>query len=153
VTVAWSGGGRRGLACAAMLPERCRAAVTLACPVPPDAEGLSQVAGMRPENAAEYAAARGTEALTANVEQQMAPLRSATDDHIVAALRGMFGPADQAALTGELADYTHLSAMQRPGRAGHRRASEPQYPGVAADCCSAGVMTRPGWPRWMRRTH
>jgi pimeloyl-ACP methyl ester carboxylesterase len=106
VTVAWSGGGPRGLACAAMLPERCRAAATLACPVPPDAEGLSQIAGIRPENAAEYtAAAHGTEALTANLEQQMAPLRSATDDQIVAALRGMFGPADQAALTGELADY------------------------------------------------
>ena len=40
VVVGWSGGGPRALACAAMLPERCRAAATLAGLAPFDAEGL-----------------------------------------------------------------------------------------------------------------
>ena len=87
VTIAWSGGGPRGLACAAMLAERCRAVATLACPVPPDAEGIDPLAGMRPENLVEYAAAaQGAEALTPFLEQRLAPLRSATDDQIVQAL-------------------------------------------------------------------
>ena len=29
-----------------------------------------------------------------------------------------------------VADYTRLSAVQRPGRAGDGRASRPQYPGL-----------------------
>jgi pimeloyl-ACP methyl ester carboxylesterase len=112
VTVAWSGGGPRGLACAAMLPDRCRAVATLAGPVPPDAEGIDPLAGMRPENLVEYAAARqGTDVLTALLEQQVAPLRSATDDQIVEALRAQLGPVDQAALTGELGAY--LAACMR----------------------------------------
>ena len=40
VVVGWSGGGPRALACAAMLPKRCRAAATLAGLAPFDAEGL-----------------------------------------------------------------------------------------------------------------
>jgi pimeloyl-ACP methyl ester carboxylesterase len=83
VTIAWSGGGPRGLGCAPMLPDRCLAAATLACPVPPDAEGMDQTAGMRSENLVESAsAAAGKEVLTAFLEQQVAPLRSATDDLI-----------------------------------------------------------------------
>ena len=112
VTVAWSGGGPRGLACAAVLPERCRAAAILAGPVPPDAEGIDPLAGMRPENLVEYAAAaQGTETLTVFLEQQVAPLRSATDDQIAAVLRGQLSPVDQAALTGELGAY--LAACMR----------------------------------------
>ena len=112
VTIAWSGGGPRGLACAAMLAERCRAVATLACPVPPDAEGLDPLAGMRPENLVEYAAAaQGAEALTPFLEQRLAPLRSATDDQIVQALGAELGPVDQAALTGELGAY--LAACMR----------------------------------------
>jgi hypothetical protein len=95
-----------------VLPERCRAAAILAGPVPPDAEGIDPLAGMGPENLVEYAAAaRGAEALTPFLEQQVAPLRSATDDQIVAALRGQLGPADQAALAGELGAY--LAACMR----------------------------------------
>jgi pimeloyl-ACP methyl ester carboxylesterase len=89
-----------------MLPGRCRAAASLACPVPPDAEGLEQVAGMRPENAALYAAIElGKEAFTTILEQQVAPLLSATDEQLVEWFRGTFAPVDNAALRGELADY------------------------------------------------
>ena len=39
IVVGWSGGGPRALACAAMLPEHCRAAATLASLAPFDADG------------------------------------------------------------------------------------------------------------------
>jgi len=39
IVVGWSGGGPRALACAAMLPEQCRAAATLASLAPFDADG------------------------------------------------------------------------------------------------------------------
>ena len=44
-----------------------------------------------------------------------------------------------------VADYTRLSAVQTAGHAGHRRASGPQCPGVAADRCRAGA-PRPADP-------
>lgn len=102
ITVAWSGGGPRGFACAAVLPDRCLAAATLASPVPPDAEGFDPLAGMTAQNVEEYTAThQGTQALTANLEEFVAPLLHATDDQIAAALRAMFGPS----ITGELAEY------------------------------------------------
>jgi pimeloyl-ACP methyl ester carboxylesterase len=106
VTIAWSGGGPRALACAAVLPDRCRAAATLACPVPPNAEGLAQTAGMRPENASLYGAiAWGKESFTAILEQQVAPLLSVTDEQLIEWFRGSFAPLDNATLTGEYAEY------------------------------------------------
>ena len=45
VTLGWSGGGPRALACAALLPDRCRAAVSLAGVAPYGAEGLDWFAG------------------------------------------------------------------------------------------------------------
>ena len=50
ITLGWSGGGPRALACAALLPDRCRAAATLAGVAPYDAEGLDWSAGMGEEN-------------------------------------------------------------------------------------------------------
>jgi hypothetical protein len=40
-----------------------------------------------------------------------------------------------------VADYERLSAALAAGRAGHERASGPQYSGVAGDCYCAGVAT------------
>lgn len=51
----------------------------------------------------------------ADLEQQLAPLRTATDDQLLEWFRGMVAPADQAALTGELADYL-LACMRHRGR-------------------------------------
>src|SRR3954470_18474512 len=53
----WSGGGPRALACAALLPDRCRAAPCVAGVAPYHAEGLDWFAGMAEENHAEYHAA------------------------------------------------------------------------------------------------
>lgn len=52
-----SGGGPHALACAALLPERVIAAVSVSAPAPPDADGLDWFAGWSPGIAAENRAA------------------------------------------------------------------------------------------------
>ncbi|MEW1952547.1 alpha/beta fold hydrolase [Terrabacter sp. NPDC080008] len=112
VTLGWSGGGPRALACAATLPGRCLAATSGVGIAPPGAEGLDPTAGMGPENIAEYGAvAQGSEALTAYLEEHGTPLFSATADDITRELGGLLPPVDVAAMTGELADY--LAAASR----------------------------------------
>jgi pimeloyl-ACP methyl ester carboxylesterase len=46
ITLGWSGGGPRALACAALLPDRCRAAASLAGVAPYLGDGLDWFAGM-----------------------------------------------------------------------------------------------------------
>ena len=57
LTIGRSGGGPHALACAALLPDRCAAAATVASVAPFEAEGLDFTAGMGPENVEEYGAA------------------------------------------------------------------------------------------------
>ncbi|EWT02326.1 alpha/beta hydrolase [Intrasporangium oryzae NRRL B-24470] len=117
ITLGWSGGGPRALACAAMLPDRCRAATSGVGIAPPDAEGLDLLAGMGPENVEEYGAVSGgIEALTAWLEEHGTPLFSVTAADVVAELGGLLPPVDQAALTGELAEYLAASCRH----AGHQ---------------------------------
>lgn len=110
VTLGWSGGGPRALACAALLPERCRAAVSLAGVAPVDADGLDWLAGMGPENVRDFElAARGREALRPVVEQEIAEMAGVTGDEVVAAFGGLVDEVDAAAVTGELAEYVAAS--------------------------------------------
>ena len=70
-TVGWSGRGPHALACAALLPERVRAAATIASVAPRRAAGLDWLAGMGEENLAEFAAAEaGEEELRAYLETE-----------------------------------------------------------------------------------
>jgi pimeloyl-ACP methyl ester carboxylesterase len=118
VTLGWSGGGPRALACAAVLPGRCRAATCGVGIAPPDAEGLNLTAGMGPENVAEFAAiAAGKEALEAFLDEHGAPFFTATADDITAALGGLLPEVDKRALTGELAEYLAASS-RHAGRQG-----------------------------------
>ena len=106
VTLGWSGGGPRALACAALLPSRCRAAVSLAGVAPADAEGLDWTAGMGPENVRDFELARqGREALRPTIEDEIAEFRDVTGEQIVAAFGGLVDEVDAQALTGEVADY------------------------------------------------
>ena len=57
-----SGGGPHALACAALLPDRCDAAATIASIAPFEAEGLDFTAGMGPENVEEYGVAASSAA-------------------------------------------------------------------------------------------
>ena len=87
-----SGGGPHALACAALLPERVIAAVSVSAPAPFDADGLDWFAGWSPGIAAENrAAARGREAL----EAHWAEAEAEPED-----MSAFFTEADVAALGG-----------------------------------------------------
>src|SRR5690348_3292010 len=112
VTLGWSGGGPRALACAALLPRRCRAAASLAGVAPSDAPDLDFTAGMGPENIEEFAAAAaGPEAYGAFLAEPVAQLASVTPEEVAASLGELITPVDATALTGEFADW--LAAVFR----------------------------------------
>jgi pimeloyl-ACP methyl ester carboxylesterase len=122
VTAGWSGGGPHALACAAALPGRCLAAASIAgvAPYPaPDGRrpegvspGLDWMAGMGPENVAEFGAALAGEAeLTAFLDREAATMRAVTGQDVAQAFGGLVTEADQAVLTGEYAD--HVAACLR----------------------------------------
>jgi pimeloyl-ACP methyl ester carboxylesterase len=112
VTAGWSGGGPHALACAAALPERCLAAASIAGVAPYPAAGLDWMAGMGPENVAEFGAALAGEAeLTAFLDRAVAPMGAVTGPDVAKAFGGLVIEADQAVLTGEFAD--HVAALLR----------------------------------------
>ena len=105
LTIGRSGGGPHALACAALLPDRCDAAATIASIAPWDAEGLEFTAGMGPENVEEYGAASSSAAeLDAFLERGGAGMAAVTADDIADSLGGLVGEADRNALTGDIAD-------------------------------------------------
>ena len=114
VTAGWSGGGPHALACAAALPTRCLAAASIAGVAPYPADGLDWLAGMGPENVAEFGAAlRGEAALTELLEREAGSLSTVTGEGVAKALGGLVIEADQAVLTGEFAE--HVAASLRAG--------------------------------------
>ncbi|WP_433222087.1 alpha/beta fold hydrolase [Dactylosporangium sp. CS-047395] len=105
VTLGQSGGGPHALACAALLPERCAAAASVAGVAPFEAEGLDWLAGMGPENVEEFGAAvAGPQALTPWLAEAATELATVTGTEVAAALGGLVPPVDVAALTGEFAE-------------------------------------------------
>jgi pimeloyl-ACP methyl ester carboxylesterase len=101
----WSGGGPHALACAALLPDRCRAAASLAGVAPYDAAGLDFLAGMGPENVDEFgAAARSHDELRAFLDRFAAGVRDVTPDQVADQLGGLIDHVDRGALTGDLAE-------------------------------------------------
>ncbi|MCW2795204.1 alpha/beta fold hydrolase, partial [Nocardioides sp.] len=118
VTLGWSGGGPRALACGALLPERCRAVATLAGVGPHDGEGLDWFAGMAPENVAEYAAAEaGADAYEALLVEAFLPILQASPDDLAAAMGELLTPVDAAALSPGVAKYL-ADSFQRAGAQG-----------------------------------
>ncbi len=105
LTLGWSGGGPHALACAALLPDRCAAAATLAGVAPREAAGLDWSSGMADENLAEFGAAEtSAEALTAFLERMAAELGAVTGPELADALGGLVPEVDRTALRGDLAD-------------------------------------------------
>ena len=123
VTLGWSGGGPHTLACAAALPGRCLAAASIAGVAPYGANGLDWLAGMGPENVAEFeAAVRGEAALTEFLDRMTGLMATLTGASVAESLGGLVTDADKAALTGEYADHVAaaLSAAMNAGIAGWR---------------------------------
>ncbi|MCW2766128.1 MAG: alpha/beta hydrolase fold protein, partial [Nocardioides sp.] len=118
VTLGWSGGGPRALACGALLPERCRAVASLAGVGPKDGDGLDWFAGMAPENVAEYtAAAAGAEAYEEYLVREFLPILETSADDLASAMGGLLTPVDVAALTPVVAAYL-AESFQRAGAQG-----------------------------------
>ena len=105
VVLGWSGGGPHALACAALLPDRCAAAATLAGVAPYDAEGLDWTAGMGAENVEEFMlAVTHPEQLWDVIEPQAPDLANVTGPQVAEMLSALTDEVDRAALTGEFAE-------------------------------------------------
>jgi pimeloyl-ACP methyl ester carboxylesterase len=120
VTLGWSGGGPRALACAATMPHRCRAAATLAGVAPPEEFGPDWSTGMGEENVRDFAAAREGRASYGPIAvEQAEALATVTAADIVASLGGLVDEVDAAALSDQIgetvaASFNHAVA-QGPG--------------------------------------
>ncbi|HET7019062.1 MAG TPA: alpha/beta hydrolase [Streptosporangiaceae bacterium] len=106
VTAGWSGGGPHALACAALLPDRCLAAATIAGVAPYDAAGLDWLDGMARENIDEFGlAVLGEEKLSEFVSQAAATMADATPELIAEAFGDLVTAPDKAAMTGDFASF------------------------------------------------
>jgi pimeloyl-ACP methyl ester carboxylesterase len=109
-TLGWSGGGPHALACAALLPGRCRAAALLASVAPYGAHGIDFLAGMDQANVEEFGAAlAGFEELEAFLLPMVGELRGVTAESVVASFDGLLSSVDKAALAGTFADEMALA--------------------------------------------
>ena len=107
-TYGWSGGGPHALACAALLPDRCAAACTIAGVAPIDGEGLDWMAGMGEGNIAEFGTAlEGREPLAEFCTADAGGILAASPEQLAEAISPHLSAVDRDALTGELA--THLT--------------------------------------------
>jgi pimeloyl-ACP methyl ester carboxylesterase len=101
-----SGGGPHALACAALLPGRCAAAVTLAGVGPFDAPDLDWIDGMGEGNVAEFEAARaGRDALIAYCEADIVGIEELTAAGLREAMAIHLSEVDAAVFTGEVAEF------------------------------------------------
>jgi pimeloyl-ACP methyl ester carboxylesterase len=106
VTIGWSGGGPHALACAALLADRCAAAVSLSGVAPYPAAGLDWLAGMGPENVEEFTLAlQGESVLTPWLEEAAKQLATVEGNDVAAALGGLVSEIDKASLTGDYAEF------------------------------------------------
>jgi pimeloyl-ACP methyl ester carboxylesterase len=98
-----SGGGPHALATAALLPERVRAAATIASAGPYGAEGLDWMEGLGEGNVGEHEELlKGDEALREYIEAELEELRQVrTREQLLAVLDKHLCDADRAILTTE----------------------------------------------------
>lgn len=105
MTAGWSGGGPHALACAALLPDKCAAAATLAGVGPFGADDLDFLAGMGPENVAEFGAAlQGEEALRLWMQENAELFRTVSGEALAEAFGGLVPEVDKDVLVGGYAN-------------------------------------------------
>jgi pimeloyl-ACP methyl ester carboxylesterase len=105
VTLGWSGGGPHALACAALLPQRCRAAATLAGAAPYGVPGLDFLAGMDEANVEEFTTATdGFDRLDGYLRSLRSHFSEVTAASVVEGLAGLLSEVDKQAMTGQLAE-------------------------------------------------
>jgi pimeloyl-ACP methyl ester carboxylesterase len=104
--IGWSGGGPHALACAALMPDRVRAAATIAGVAPYPAEGLDFLDGMGAENIEEFhAAIQGPDQLIEFKERNWPIFRAVTGEEVAASFGDLIDHVDAGSLTGEFAEY------------------------------------------------
>ncbi len=107
-----SGGGPHTLACAALLPHRVSAALTIAGVGQYGAADLDFLAGMGQDNLDEFGLAlRGEPALRPYLEEQSREIQQADAAGFVEVLSSLLPDVDRAVLTGELGEET-VAGMQ-----------------------------------------
>jgi pimeloyl-ACP methyl ester carboxylesterase len=100
-----SGGGPHALACAALISDRCKAAVSLAGVAPFEADDLDWLAGMDEENIEEFTAAlQGEEILRPYLVAYANRISRVSSDDVEASLAGLLSDVDRTAMTEEMAD-------------------------------------------------
>jgi pimeloyl-ACP methyl ester carboxylesterase len=105
LTAGWSGGGPHALACAALLPDRVRAAATIAGVAPYEAEGLDWTAGMGEDNQIEYPlAARDPQELLRWMAPHASAMAKIEPEDVVAEMRSLMSGVDAAQVTGEFGE-------------------------------------------------
>jgi pimeloyl-ACP methyl ester carboxylesterase len=104
--IGWSGGGPHALACAALLPDRVRAAATIAGVAPYPAEGLDYLDGMGAENIEEFQAALdGPDRLIEFKERNWPIFRTVTADQVATSFGDLIDHVDAGSLTGDFAEF------------------------------------------------
>lgn len=112
VTIGWSGGGPHAIATAALLPERCAAALSLAGVAPWPADGLDWLAGMGQDNIEEFGASiAGPHELEAYLTPVGAALATVDGQQIIEEMGSLLPPVDRTHLTGAFGD--DFAAMVR----------------------------------------
>jgi len=110
LTAGWSGGGPHALACAALLPDRIRAAATIAGVAPYQADGIEYLEGMGEENLEEFnAALEGPAALMPFKERGRAVWSVITADECAQAFGDLVDDVDRGVLTGDFAEWVAAS--------------------------------------------
>jgi pimeloyl-ACP methyl ester carboxylesterase len=101
-----SGGGPHALACAALLPDRCVAAASLASPAPYRAEGLDWLDGMGESNVQEFdVVLAGGEELESALVRAQGEFFSAGPDGLRQAMLTVLSPLDREVMTAEFAEW------------------------------------------------
>jgi pimeloyl-ACP methyl ester carboxylesterase len=102
-----SGGGPHALACAALLPDRCVAAASLASPAPYGAEGLDFFDGMGELNVQEFQLLleRTPEELESAIREMQPEFFSAGPTGLKQAMLTVLSPLDQEVMTDEFAEW------------------------------------------------
>ena len=108
-----SGGGPYALGCAALLPARVIAAVSMSGPAPFNAEGLDFMAGMGQDNIDEYnAALAGELPLRTYLSDEREALLATSPQTLHELLESLLSPVDKVVLTGELVDWLHAASIR-----------------------------------------
>lgn len=108
-----SGGGPHALACAALISDRCQAAVSLAGVAPFEAEDLDWMAGMAEENVEEFTTVlKGEETLRPYLLAYAEHFSQVSSEDVEVSLAGLLSDVDRDALTDELSEMMARSLRQ-----------------------------------------